>query len=279
MHRGSGCLSEAMTESGTEYFTDTLINKHHRSGVRGVTAFRAIITGGSSGIGLATAKKVHAAGGSVALMATRESALHAIVTDLGERACAFAVDVSDRLRVDAAVAAAFDALGDVDLVVNAAGVCYSPAAIDEMDVANWDKTIGVNLSGVFYVSRAAAIRMAAGSIVNIGSELSLMGMGLYVDYCASKAGLIGLTRAMAAELAARHIRVNAVCPGPVDTPMMDTELATFPDPIAAREGAIGRVPLKRFASPDEVADAVLFLAEASYATGSILSLDGGTTAI
>lgn len=244
-----------------------------------MTAFRAIITGGSSGIGLATAKKVHEAGGSVALMATRKVVLNAIVTDLGERAWAFPVDVSDRSRVDAAVASAFEVLGDVDLVVNAAGVCYSPAAIDEMDVANWDRTIGINLSGVFYVSRAAAIRMRAGSIVNIGSELSLMGMSLYVDYCASKAGLIGLTKAMAAELAARQIRVNAICPGPVDTPMMDAELATFPDPTTAREGAIDRVPLKRFASPEEVADAVLFVADAPYATGSILSLDGGTTAI
>jgi 3-oxoacyl-[acyl-carrier protein] reductase len=244
-----------------------------------VTAFRAIITGGSSGIGLATAKKVHAAGGTVALMATRAAVLDTIVTGLGERACAFPVDVSDRPRVDAAVASACDALGDVDLLVNAAGVCYSPAAIGEMDVANWDRTIGVNLSGAFYVSRAVAMRMRAGSIVNIGSELSLMGMSLYVDYCASKAGLIGLTRAMAAELAARQIRVNAICPGPVDTPMMAAELATFPDPVAAREGAIDRVPLRRFASPDEVADAVLFLADAPYATGSVLSLDGGTTAI
>jgi NAD(P)-dependent dehydrogenase (short-subunit alcohol dehydrogenase family) len=205
--------------------------------------------------------------------------LDGIAAELGDRAWALPTDVSDVDRVAASVDAAFDALGDVDLVVNAAGVFYGPAALETMDVSSWDRTIGVNLSGVFYVSRAAAVRMAGGSIVNIGSELSLMGMGQYVDYCASKAGLIGLTRAMAAELAPRGIRVNAVCPGPVDTPMMDAELAAFPDPQAAFEGAIDRVPLKRFADPEEIADAILFLAGAKFATGSIFSLDGGTTAI
>jgi NAD(P)-dependent dehydrogenase (short-subunit alcohol dehydrogenase family) len=245
-----------------------------------VTALRAIVTGASSGIGLATAKRVHDAGGSVALLSTRAGVLSDIVAGFGERAAAFPTDVSDAKAVDASVQAAVDALGGVDLVVNSAGVFFGPASsLDDMSVANWDRTIGVNLSGVFYVSRAAALRMERGSIVNVGSELSLVGMGLYVDYCASKAGLIGLTRAMAAELAPRGIRVNAVCPGPVDTPMMDAELEGFPDPQAAREGAIDRVPLKRFARPEEIADAILFLASAEFATGSIVSVDGGTTAI
>jgi 3-oxoacyl-[acyl-carrier protein] reductase len=245
-----------------------------------VTALRAIVTGASSGIGLATVRKVHAAGGSVAMFSTRQAVLAGLADDFGERAWAFPTDVSDADRVDASVQAAYDALGGIDLVVNSAGVFYGPTALEDSDaVENWDRTIGVNLSGVFYVSRAAAGRMAGGSIVNVGSELSLMGMGQYVDYCASKAGLIGLTRAMAAELAPRGIRVNAVCPGPVDTPMMAAELAAFPDPQAAFEGAIDRIPLKRFADPEEIADAIVFLADANFATGSIFSLDGGTTAV
>ncbi len=143
----------------------------------------------------------------------------------------------------------------------------------------WDHTIGVNLSGAFYVSRAAALRMSHGSIVNVGSELSHMGMDMYIDYCASKAGLIGLTKAMAAELAPRGIRVNAVCPGPVDTPMMDSELALDPDPVAAREASLERVPLRRFATPEEVAELIVHLAGTTYATGAAWSLDGGTTAV
>jgi NAD(P)-dependent dehydrogenase (short-subunit alcohol dehydrogenase family) len=244
-----------------------------------VTAFRAIVTGASSGIGLAVARRVHSDGGSVALLATRAHVLSDVVAELGARAWAFPTDVSDAERVDESVQAAFDALGDVNLVVNSAGVFLGPAGLDEMRVADWDRTIGVNLSGTFYVSRAAALRMQGGSIVNVGSELSLMGMSQYVDYCASKAGLIGLTRAMAAELAPRGIRVNAVCPGPVDTPMMDAELEAFADPQAAREGALDRVPLKRFARPEEIADTILYLAGAEFATGSIVSVDGGTSAV
>jgi NAD(P)-dependent dehydrogenase (short-subunit alcohol dehydrogenase family) len=176
------------------------------------------------------------------------------------------------------VAAAFQSLGDINLVVNAAGV-DGPAPLEDQDARKWQTTIGINLSGSFYVAREAALRMTQGSIVNLGSELSTIGMGLYIDYCASKAGIIGLTKAMAAELAPRGIRVNAVCPGPIDTPMMEAELAWFPDPEAVRVEAINRVPLKRWATADEVAEAILFLASATFATGSILALDGGTTAI
>lgn len=244
-----------------------------------MTAYRAIVTGASSGIGLATARRIHADGGTVALLATRGKLLEEIAADLGDRAHAVPTDVSDPEQVRASVDRCFALLGDVDLVVNAAGV-DGPAHLADLGPDKWARTIGVNLSGPFYVSQAAALRMrSGGSIVNIGSELSFMGMGLYVDYCASKAGLIGLTKAMAAELADRGIRVNAICPGPVDTPMMEAEIAWFPDPVAIRQAAIDRVPLKRWASAEEVADAVLYLAGATFSTGAAWSLDGGTTAI
>ena len=104
-------------------------------------------------------------------------------------------------------------------------------------------------------------------------------MGLYVHYCASKFGVIGMTKAMAMELAPR-IRVNAVCPGPVDTPMMEAELEWFPDPIATRAAATERVPMKRFATPDEIAETIVFVAVSMpFATGSEISVDGGTTAM
>ena len=239
---------------------------------------KALVTGASSGVGLATARMIHARGGSVALVARRGEILDDLVAELGERAVAFPADVSDPDAVAQMVAAAFQSLGDINLVVNAAGV-DGPAPLEDQDARKWQTTIGINLSGSFYVAREAAHRMTQGSIVNLGSELSTIGMGLYIDYCASKAGIIGLTKAMAAELAPRGIRVNAVCPGPIDTPMMEAELAWFPDPEAVRVEAINRVPLKRWATADEVAEAILFLASATFATGSILALDGGTTAI
>ena len=243
-----------------------------------MSVYRAIVTGASSGIGLATARRIHADGGTVALIATREKLLSEIAAELGSRVHVVPTDVSDPSQVSSSIARCFDLLGDVDLVVNAAGV-DGPSALLDMTDEKWARTIGVNLSGPFYISRESARRLKEGScIINIGSELSFMGMGLYVDYCASKAGLIGLTQALAAELAERKIRVNAICPGPVDTPMMESEIAWFPNPEEVRQFAINRVPLKRWATPEEIADAVVYLAGAKFATGASWSLDGGTTA-
>jgi NAD(P)-dependent dehydrogenase (short-subunit alcohol dehydrogenase family) len=244
-----------------------------------MTAYRAIVTGASSGIGLATARRIYADGGSVALLATRAGLLDEIARELGDRAFAVPTDVSDPRQVKTSIARCFELLGDVDLVVNAAGV-DGPEHLLKMSDEKWARTIGVNLSGPFYVSREAARQLKAGSsIINIGSELSHMGMGLYVDYCASKAGLIGLTKAVSAELAERGIRVNAICPGPVDTPMMEAEIQWFPNPEEIRQMAVDRVPLKRWATPEEIADAVVYMAGATFATGSAWNIDGGTTAM
>ena len=214
----------------------------------------------------------------MALLARNQATLEELAQGLGTDSLVVPADVSDDEQVAAAVEMVTEAFGGIDVVVNSAGI-DGPVPLGELDPATWRRQIDVNLSGTFYVCREVALRMrgAGGVIVNIGSELSFIGMGLYVHYCASKAGVIGLTRALAAELAP-EIRVNALCPGPIDTPMMDAELEWFPDPVAAREGAVERVPLKRFATADEVAEAVLFLAAgAPYATGAAVSLDGGTT--
>ena len=171
--------------------------------------------------------------------------------------------------------------GGVDIAVNSAGI-DGPSTLADLTPEIWRRQIDVNLSGSFYVAREAALRMLSGDggqVINVSSELGLVGMGLYVHYCASKFGVIGLTKALAHELAPK-VRVNCICPGPIDTPMMDAELEWFGDPAVTRKAAIERVPLKRFATPEEVARAILFFAtDAPYATGSIFSLDGGTTAI
>jgi NAD(P)-dependent dehydrogenase (short-subunit alcohol dehydrogenase family) len=228
---------------------------------------------------MATARMIHARGGSVALVARRADVLGALAQELGDRAYAFTCDVSDPVAVAKTVEAAYSTLGGLDLVVNAAGV-DGPATLEEMTPEKWATSIGINLTGTFWVAREAALRMSeGGSIVNLGSELALMGMGMYVDYCASKFGVIGVTKAMAAELAPRGIRVNAICPGPIATPMMESELLYFPDPEATRVLATERVPLKRWATPEEIADAILYLGATTYATGSVWSIDGGTTAI
>jgi NAD(P)-dependent dehydrogenase (short-subunit alcohol dehydrogenase family) len=241
---------------------------------------RVLISGASSGVGLAAARRFVADGAAVALLARRKDLLTSLAEQLDDAAHAFPVDVTDAAAVAVAVGEARDALGGLDLAVNAAGAVV-PASLDEIDADMWRQVLDVNLSGTFYVAREAALHMrenGGGSIVNVGSDLASYGMKDFVHYCAAKAGVVGLTKALAAELAPR-VRVNVVCPGPIDTPMMEGELALTDDPAAARAEAIERVALKRFMDPDEVVDAIRFLAvDATFATGSVLALDAGATA-
>jgi NAD(P)-dependent dehydrogenase (short-subunit alcohol dehydrogenase family) len=242
----------------------------------------AVVTGASSGIGAAIARALSAAGAHVALLARTPAALDRTAATLPGESLRLPADVSDDVQVAAAIDRVEAAWGVPDLVVTSAGVCR-PAPLDELTPGSWRHTLDVNLSGTFYVAREAALRMrragVAGDIVTIGSELSVIGMAGYTAYCASKAGVLGLTRALAAELAP-DIRVNAVCPGPVDTPMLAAEFEAGGDARAALEETIARVPLRRLGTADEVAAAVLYLvAPTTYATGTALHLDGGTTSV
>jgi NAD(P)-dependent dehydrogenase (short-subunit alcohol dehydrogenase family) len=246
-----------------------------------LTGSRILITGASSGVGMAAARSFAGDGARVALLARRAAVIDGLARELGDAAVPLPTDVTDSRAVSAAVAKAHETFGGLDVAVNAAGVGL-PTPLETLDARAWQEVIDVNLSGTFFVAREAALRMledGGGSIVNVGSDLSSVGMGMYSAYCASKFGVIGLTRAMAAELAPT-VRVNVVCPGPIDTPMMDAELNWFPDPEATRREATERVPLKRFAAPEEVVSAIRFLAfGAPFATGAVLPLDGGTTMV
>jgi NAD(P)-dependent dehydrogenase (short-subunit alcohol dehydrogenase family) len=241
----------------------------------------ALVTGASSGIGAATARLFVAEGARVALLARRAEVAEELAAELAPHATVVLADVSSAEQVADAVNTAAHWLGGLDVVVNAAGVS-APLDLAHLDPEAWRAVIDTNLSGTFYVARETGLRMAVtggGTIVNIGSELSITGQAKMIAYCASKAGVLGLTRALAAELAP-NVRVNAVCPGATETPMLAAEFELEADPAASRSEMVEQIPLRRFAQPDEIAAAILFLAsEATFATGAALHLDGGTTMV
>jgi NAD(P)-dependent dehydrogenase (short-subunit alcohol dehydrogenase family) len=244
-----------------------------------------IVTGASSGIGAACARTLAADGYQVILLGRSAERLAAVRASLAQADGApphheVICDVSDPAEVTYAAQAIEELVGAPFGLVNSAGICI-PAALGSLSYENWLETINVNLTGTFLISQAIALLMlrggAPGSIVNIGSEASLIGMPGYVAYCASKAGLTGLTKSMAAELAP-NIRVNLLCPGPVDTPMLRAEMALSGDFEQAWAQETARVPLQRIGTAAETAAAAVWLlSSASFATGTIMSLDGGTT--
>jgi NAD(P)-dependent dehydrogenase (short-subunit alcohol dehydrogenase family) len=252
-----------------------------RNGWRGED-WRVVVTGASSGIGRAAAGRLVAAGARVALWARRGDELAALAEELGEGAVAVPCDVADPAAVDEAARRSEASIGLVNGLINAAGVA-DPRPLAQLDPEAWRRTIAVNLSGSFYTCHAIATRLRRegehGSIVNVGSELAAMGASSYSAYCASKFGVVGLTKALAAELAP-DIRVNVLCPGPVDTPMLAGEFALADDPGQARADENQRPLMKRLGQPGEMGDAAVWLlTRPGFATGAVLPIDGGTTAV
>jgi NAD(P)-dependent dehydrogenase (short-subunit alcohol dehydrogenase family) len=235
----------------------------------------ALVTGASSGIGRATATALAREGASVALVALPGDELDAAAAECGGRA--IAADVGD----PGAVADAFAQAGPVDAVFNNAGISIV-APIAETTDEQWQRQLRTNLTGSFNVAREAARGMLArgrGAIVNTASELALTGQAGYAAYTATKGGVLAMTRALAAELASAGIRVNAVCPGAVDTPLLRAEFATAPDPDAERAENERSIALGRLGAPEDIARVVVFLLsdEAAYVTGSHYVVDGGRT--
>jgi NAD(P)-dependent dehydrogenase (short-subunit alcohol dehydrogenase family) len=245
----------------------------------------ALITGGGTGIGRACALEFARQGAAVALAGRRPEPLDAVARAIeaaGGQAVALPCDVTARGEVEAALAATEKGLGGLTCIVNNAGallVATAEATTDE----DFQRILDANLKSTFLVSRAAipALRRAGGgSIVNVASVLALVGMKGRAAYCAAKAGVVGLTRAMAMDHAAERIRINAICPAMVETEMVRELYASQPDPAAAIRTRVATLPLGRFGQPADVAGLAVYLAsdESSWMTGTSLPLDGGLTA-
>jgi NAD(P)-dependent dehydrogenase (short-subunit alcohol dehydrogenase family) len=242
------------------------------------------VTGGAGGIGRAACQAFHDAGYRVALTDLDQEASAAAAAEIdrsGERVVGIACDVSSTPSVDAAVAAAVERFGRLDSLANVAGV-VGPGPSEELSDESWDRLISIHLGGAFRCSRAAFPSLAAtgaGSIVSISSIAGRTGFSLRASYCAAKAGIEGLTRALAVEWAKRGVRVNAVAPGHVRTPMLDYSLqigSVTQETVAARTQ---RIPMGRYAEASEIASVILFLCSpaASYITGETIWVDGAIT--
>ena len=244
---------------------------------------RVLVTGGSRGIGFAVVDAFLDAGARVAINGRTGQSVGAAMERLGnvERLVAAPGDVGTVPGCELAVKTAIDAFDGLDILVNSAGI-GSGKPIEDSDEAMWDAHIDVNLKGTFFCCRAAlpALRESKGNIVNIASDAGLIGVPGITVYCASKGGVVNMTRAMALEVAP-DVRVNSVCPGYVDTDMIRRDhIDKKDDPAAAEQRMIDYAPLKRIAMPAEISHAVLYLAssEARFITGAALAIDGGSTA-
>ena len=227
----------------------------------------ALVTGASGGIGRATAERLAGAGYRLAInYLTHRAAGESVATALGGRA--YRADVSDPAAVEELVARVEAELGPIAIAVSNAGI-YEQVALEDVTDEQWRRTLRINLGGAFHLTRAVAPEMrrrGQGSIVFVASELALVGSDRASPYVAAKAALIGLGRSLARELAP-EIRVNVVAPGPVDTPLLpDSERG--PAYTAA-------IPLRRIGRPEEIADAIVHIAEATWTTGALYSPNGG----
>ena len=242
-----------------------------------LTGRKALVTGASGGLGSAIARALHARGATVCLSGTRQEALDILAAELGERCTVQAANLSDAAAVEQLVPAAEAAMEGLDILVNNAGLTRDGLFMRMKD-EDWDTVIAVNLTAAFRLSRAAVkgmMRRRWGRIINITSVVGVTGNPGQGNYAASKAGLIGMSKALAAEVASRNITVNCIAPGFIESPMTDA----LND--KQREGILASVPAGRLGTPGDIGAAAVFLAssEAGYVTGATLHVNGGMAMI
>jgi 3-oxoacyl-[acyl-carrier protein] reductase len=243
-----------------------------------LTGRRALITGASGGIGAAIAKALHAQGATVALSGTREAVLQELANEMGgERVAVLACNLSDPEAVDGLITRTIEALGGLDILVNNAGLTRDGLAMRMKD-DDWQTVLDVNLTAGFKLAKGALRGMTKarfGRIIGITSVVGVTGNPGQANYAASKAGIIGMSKALAGEVGARGVTVNCVAPGFIETAMTDA----LND--KQRDAILPRIPAGRLGSPEEIAAAVVYLAstEAAYVTGQTLHVNGGMAMI
>ena len=237
----------------------------------------ALVTGASGGIGAAIARALAGQGAKVVLSGTRLDALEALAAELGEAAQVCPADLRDPAAADALLAAAEAAIGPLDILVNNAGLTRDMLALRMKD-EDWATVLDVDLAAPFRLSRATLrgmVRRRAGRIIAIGSIVGATGNPGQANYAAAKAGLVGMTKALAHEVGSRKVTVNLVAPGFIETPMTDALSAE------QKNRLMGAIPLGRLGQPADVAAAVVYLAsdEAAWVTGAVLHVNGGMAMI
>jgi len=242
-----------------------------------LTAKGALVTGASGGIGWAIAEALHTQGAKVAISGTRATRLNELAAKLGSRVFVLPCDLRDRAAVVKLADDAEKALGQVDILVNNAGITHDNLFMRMKD-EEWDDVIAVNLSSVFVLTRGVLrgmMRRRAGRIVNIASISGVLGNPGQGNYAASKAGLVGMTKSLAREVASRGITANCIAPGFISTPMTDALTPRQTEAIAAA------IPATKFGKPEDIAAVVVFLAsdEAGYVTGETVHVNGGMVMI
>ena len=245
----------------------------------------SLITGAGSGIGRATALRFASEGATVVIadqnLQSAEKTQHLIqqVNGIGK---AIALDVSQEQQVAEAITKAVEQFGRLDILHNNAGVSVLKP-VTETTEADWDFLFGVNLKGMFFGCKHVIphmVRQGGGVIINTASELAIVGQPLYSAYCATKGGVLAFTRALSVEWVSRGIRINAVCPGPIKTPMLQAEFDIAADPTAEETATIQSIPTGRLGTPEDIARVALFLAsdDAEFVHGTAIIADGGRTA-
>ncbi|MCI0444869.1 glucose 1-dehydrogenase [bacterium] len=243
----------------------------------------AIVTGGKTGIGYATASRFAEEGARVIIADIQDANPEVLaLKKIGADVHSIRLDVSVEWQVAQLVEQTVSAYGRIDVLVNNAGIDLAKKITETTEI-EWDRLMNVNLKGVFLCSKAVIPVMRnqqSGVIVNVASELGIVGGSEIAAYSASKGGVIQLTKSMAIDHASDGIRINCIAPGPVTTPLLNSIIASATDPEKERNSIISKTLLKRFAHPEEIASVIVFVAsdEASYMTGSVVTIDGGWTA-
>lgn len=238
-----------------------------------LTGKKALVTGATGGIGAAIAKALHASGATVALSGTRAGVLEEVKAGLGQRACLVTCNLSDPEDVERLIPATLDALGGLDILVNNAGITRDNLAM-RMKPEDWQAVLDVNLTAAFTLTKncmRTMMKQRWGRVINITSVVGVTGNAGQANYAASKAGMIGMSKSLAQELASRNITVNCIAPGFIETAMTD-ELSD-----KQKQAILASIPAGRLGNADEIAAGAAYLAseEAAYVTGQTLHINGG----